>query len=121
MRYTEEGTEEANHIKSCQGFVERLLLATNRAIKEEEDHSTLQELSDTIHFPGSDMALDLTQPSRLMGNRRIIRQGELAKGRRRKPVQAWLFNDHFLLLKEDGAAMAHDVSLLSTRIQGKTF
>lgn len=112
LRYTEPNTPEYSRLKRCQSTVESILLATNQAMKDEEDFETLVELSDTVHFAGSEPQMDLTQPSRLIGKRRIVRHGELAKGRRKKAVHAWLFNDMLLLLKEDESTISHVVSEL---------
>lgn len=109
-KYTEDSSAEARQVKQAQTSVEQLLLATNQAIKDEEDYATLTRLSEDLHFPNSDVQLDLTQRSRLVGQRRIIRHGELSKGLRRKPVQAWLFNDMLLLVRDDGQTISHDVS-----------
>lgn len=116
LRYTESSSSEHARLKGCLNTIERILLATNQAVREEEDFETLVELSDTVHYAGAEPQLDLTQPSRLVGKRKIVRHGELAKGRRRKVVHGWLFNDMLLLLKEDEATISHDVCLSTTTL-----
>lgn len=82
--------------------------------KQAEGQKRLRILSEQLQFEGSEMVclvlyvhaltnskqgLDLTQPSRLMGRRSILREGQLFKTRRSgKELQGILTNDMLILM-----------------------
>jgi hypothetical protein len=55
------------------------------------------KLSETLSFPDSDLQLDLTAPSRLVGRRRLIREGALSKRHSAKKLYAYLTSDTLVL------------------------
>ena len=83
LRYTDEtaATERAL-LREAMSKAEAVLQATNEAIREQESDYRLHELSETLHFSGSWTSISLASPSRLLGRRRLLKEGVLLKGRR---------------------------------------
>lgn len=64
----------------------------------------LSFLSEVLEFPDNgDLRMDLTAPTKRMGKRTLIKEGNLVKGHhhlrasKRKDLRAYLFNDFLLL------------------------
>ena len=83
LRYTDEtASTERTLLREAMGKAEAVLQATNEAIREQESDYRLHELSQTLHFSGSWSSIDFASPSRLLGRRRLLKEGVLLKGRR---------------------------------------
>ncbi|KAG0143956.1 hypothetical protein CROQUDRAFT_48072 [Cronartium quercuum f. sp. fusiforme G11] len=97
MKYTDESLADYRLLQTALKKAEMVLTATNEAIREQENELKLAALSERLSIPGSDARLNLSIPTRLVGGRRLIRDGPMTKPRSRKIYHAYLFNDFFLL------------------------
>jgi hypothetical protein len=106
-------------LKNCLQIAESVLNATNEAIREQENEERLRVLSNSLKFDGlhfvrpktlrypsvtdshASQGIDLGAPSRLVGNRRILKEGTVTKGLRDKKLEIYLFNDMILLAAGD--------------------
>jgi hypothetical protein len=115
LRYTE--SEHIDHVilRGCLQIAESILSAKNEAIREQENEERLRVLSNSqvqrtrlcACSNKADPALgsiltfwqgiDLGAPSRLIGKRRILKEGTVTKGLREKKIDVYLFNDTILL------------------------
>jgi len=57
--------------------------------------------------------LDLTAPTRHLGDRKLLREGPLNKAKSGRKLRAFLCNDIFLLTDEHGKTLYRMVRLLS--------
>lgn len=75
----------------------------------QENDERLAVLSDELVFANNlDAHLDLTAPTRSMGSRVLLREGELDKAKSGRKLRAFLFND-MLLFTEQSASLGHVV------------
>ncbi|KAH9454603.1 hypothetical protein Pst134EB_014674 [Puccinia striiformis f. sp. tritici] len=59
--------------------VQQVLIATNEAIREQEDEIALPTLSERLVIPGGDPKLNLATMTRFVCPRQLSREGELTK------------------------------------------
>jgi len=123
LQYTEpdqdrELTERALHT------AERILNTINEAIREQEGRDRLKTLSQDLWIgqgwvppnPGLDIhaltfdffssrRLDLTAPTRHLGDRKLLREGLLNKAKSGRKLRAFLCSDLLLLTDEHGKTL----------------
>ncbi|EGG01281.1 uncharacterized protein MELLADRAFT_67159 [Melampsora larici-populina 98AG31] len=97
IKYTDPQATDHGLLRSALQKAETVLTATNEAIRDQENELYLASLSENLSIPGCDARLNLTNPSRFVGRRRLIRDGPVSKPRSRKIFHAYLCNDFFLL------------------------
>lgn len=119
LRYTEPDHPDHQNLSRALELAEAALNDINEAVRAHENQEKLAWLSDNIEFPGipggvrslpscpdagspaqtSDITpawpqhLDLSAPTRLLGPRRIIREGKVEKAKSRRRLDLHLFND----------------------------
>lgn len=96
QRYTEPDHPDYPLLQSALQTAESLLNTTNEAIREQEDASALRKLSESLYI--GQARLDLTKPTRLVGQRRILKEDTIGKAKSGRKVHALLCNDMLLLL-----------------------
>ena len=121
LQYTEPDqdrslTERALHT------AERILDTINEAIREQEGRNRLKTLSQDLWIGHgcvpltmrvdihvltvkSFRQLDLTAPTRHLGDRRLLREGFLTKAKSGRKLRAFLCNDILLLTDEHGRTL----------------
>ncbi|KDR82039.1 hypothetical protein GALMADRAFT_240494 [Galerina marginata CBS 339.88] len=97
LQYTELG-EEFEGIRTARDMAEKLLDHINETIREQEGHETLKKISQNLWIGQG--RLDLTAPTRFMGQRRLIKQGVLMKAKSGKKLHAFLCSDILVLVDE---------------------
>lgn len=102
LRYTntEVDPAEASDVRGAMQASQRLLDRTNEAIRSRESNERLAAISHTLSV-GGQMKLDLTKPTRWMGERTIIRADVLAKQKSGRKIDIVLCSDILLLLSGD--------------------
>ncbi|TKA51640.1 hypothetical protein B0A53_05517 [Rhodotorula sp. CCFEE 5036] len=103
LRYTDSDHPDHAALERALHTAEQTLNDINEAIRVNETREKLAWLSDNVEFPGVVGRLDLTAPTRLLGPRRIIREGQVEKHKSRRQLQAYLFNDLLLFTEAAGA------------------
>lgn len=97
LQYTEAG-EEHQAIKSSQGIAERLLDHINETIREQEGRAKLKKISENLWIGQG--RLDLTAPTRHMGNRKLLKEGPLIKTKSGRKIYAFLCSDILVMTDE---------------------
>jgi len=102
LQYTEPDqdrvfTERALHT------AERILDTINEAIREQEGRNRLKILSQDLWIGHGQV--DLTAPTRHLGDRRLLREGFLNKAKSGRKLRAFLCNDILLLTDEHGRTL----------------
>lgn len=112
VKYTEaeEGEvaifeQEVDSLKKSLTEAQSLLDTTNETIRLRQDHGRLHDISRKLYIGSSEgkngsVHLDLTQPTRFMGRRRILRDEVLTKHRSGRKISVLLCSDLLLLLVE---------------------
>ncbi|GAA5977335.1 hypothetical protein JCM10908_004943 [Rhodotorula pacifica] len=103
LRYTEPDHPDHPALERALRTAEQTLNDINEAIRVNETREKLAWLSDNVEFPGVVGRLDLTAPTRLLGPRRILREGKVEKHKSRRQLQTYLFNDLLLFTETAGA------------------
>ncbi|BGO93264.1 hypothetical protein NBRC10512_000083 [Rhodotorula toruloides] len=103
LRYTPADHPDHQPLERALQIAETTLDDINEAVRAHENQEKLAWLTDTVVFPGVAGRLDLTAPTRLLGPRRIVREGKLEKAKSRRKLQAYLFNDLLLLTEDQGS------------------
>ncbi|KDQ18655.1 hypothetical protein BOTBODRAFT_517724 [Botryobasidium botryosum FD-172 SS1] len=93
-KYSESDEDRAN-IEHSTTVVEGILSAINERIRDRESDERLEEISKNLWI--GEGRLDLTAPTRIMGKRRLLKEGPLTKTKSGRKLQAFLFNDIFML------------------------
>ncbi|GAA5838700.1 hypothetical protein JCM9279_003832 [Rhodotorula babjevae] len=94
LRYTPPDHPDHPSLSRALELAEAALNDINEAVRAHENQEKLVWLSDNIEFPGIPGGhLDLSAPTRLLGPRRILREGKVEKAKSRRPLNAFLFND----------------------------
>ncbi|KAG9035365.1 hypothetical protein FRB95_011385 [Tulasnella sp. JGI-2019a] len=101
QHHTQSETERQD-VESAIGTAESILDSINETIRENEGTERLAVLSQDLYIGQG--RLDLTEPTRFLGKRRLIREGELTKARSGKKLHAVLCND--VLVLTDASAHA---------------
>lgn len=106
-------------------IAEGTLNNVNEAVRTHENEEKLAYLSDTLEFSGvldgvrrrllralvslkanqtaQSQRIDLTAPTRLLGPRKILREGKLAKAKSKRPLNCYLFNDLLVFTESVGS------------------
>ncbi|SCZ92879.1 BZ3500_MvSof-1268-A1-R1_C065g00318 [Microbotryum saponariae] len=93
LRYTEQDHSDRALLTRSLEIAEGILGMINEAVRAHENEERLY-LSDVIEFSHSiEARLDLTAPTRLMGPRRLLKEGRVSKVRSGRKLNVYLFND----------------------------
>lgn len=102
LRYTNEHIDpnETLALRDAMNTAQRFLDTTNESIRQRQSEERLAALSEKLNAGSSEtrIKLDLTQPTRWMGPRRILRDDVLVKQRSARKITVVLCNDIVLLL-----------------------
>ena len=103
LKYTSADDADFADLQGALQLSQGVLNETNEGLRAQEDEEKLGFLSDNLIFPDDQsIRLDLTAPTRLLGPRRLLKEGMLVKGyghkrqSKRKELQTYLFNDFVL-------------------------
>lgn len=103
LKYTSTDDADYADLIAALQVSQGVLNETNEGLRAQEDEEKLGFLSDNLIFPDDQsIRLDLTAPTRLLGPRRLLKEGMLVKGyshkrqSKRKELQTYLFNDFIL-------------------------
>lgn len=115
LHYTEAG-EEQQAIKKSQDISEKLLDHINETIRDQEGREKLKQVSENlwigqgyaVRLPShyrleahtSSRRLDLTAPTRFMGDRKLLKEGLLIKAKSGRKIYAFLCSDILVLTDE---------------------
>jgi len=102
LQYTEPDQDKAQ-TEGALHMAERILDTINEAIREQEGRAKLKTLSQGLWIGHGQ--LDLTAPTRHLGDRRLLREGFLNKAKSGRKLQAFLCNDILLLTDEHGKTL----------------
>lgn len=102
VQYTEPGTERML-LEAALRTVEDILESINESIREQENEQRLDVLSKNLWIGQG--RLDLTAPTRFMGPRKLLREGELAKAKSKRKLHAVLCNDVLVLMDAGSRAL----------------
>jgi len=105
IKYTDEASLDAHRLANALKKVQDVLTATNEAVRKQENDFALMSISEQLVIPGSDVKFSLATKTRFVGARRLVREGVLTKGRSRKRLRVFLFNDFVLLTREVGGQL----------------
>jgi len=97
--HTQNERDKANIIVALEA-VEGVLNHINESIREQEGRERLAVISKDLWIGQGH--LDLTQPTKYMGSRRLIKEGTLMKYKSRRKLRAFLCND-IMVLTDDVA------------------
>lgn len=111
LKYTPQDHVDYDLISRCVRVAETILDDTNERIRENESRQRLKTLSQTLYI-GDEARLDLTKPTRCLGDRKILKEETLikAKSKTGRKLTIVLCND--LLLVLTASAKGLDVSSL---------
>ncbi|GAA5879139.1 hypothetical protein JCM16303_001313 [Sporobolomyces ruberrimus] len=94
LRYTEADSSDADILAGSLEIAERTLSIVNEAVRSNENEQKLAYLSDNIEFSGmGDARLDLTAPTRLLGSRKLLREGKVEKAKSHRQLNVYLLTD----------------------------
>ncbi|KAN0063587.1 hypothetical protein ACQY0O_004035 [Thecaphora frezii] len=103
LRYTPPSHADIPALKRAQRTAERILNETNESIRHRESNDLLALISS---LPiGEQARLDLTKPTRFLGDRRVVKDATLNKARSSRAVRVVLCNDLVVLLTEGGKGL----------------
>ena len=71
--------------------------------------TSLRFLGLALMLAGGMQRLELTAPTKLLGRRRILKEGQLAKAKSGRKLNAFLFNDLLLFTETKAAAVPIEV------------
>lgn len=71
-------------------------------MRTNENEEKLLTLTNHLEFAGVDGRLDLTAPTRLLGPRKILKEGKVAKAKSGRGLNLYLFNDLLLFTENRG-------------------
>lgn len=74
-------------------------------MRTNENEEKLLTLTNHLEFAGVDGRLNLTAPTRLLGARKILKEGKVAKAKSGRGLNLYLFNDLLLLTENRGGAV----------------
>ncbi|KAK4700326.1 hypothetical protein P7C70_g5926, partial [Phenoliferia sp. Uapishka_3] len=109
LRYTEPDHPDQNTLQSALASAESMLSVVNEAVRWREDEAKLAFLTDNLIFAGVDARLELTAPTKLLGRRRILKEGELTKAKSGRKLNTYLFNDLLLFTETKAVAVSIEV------------
>ncbi|KIJ32427.1 hypothetical protein M422DRAFT_184526, partial [Sphaerobolus stellatus SS14] len=94
---------ERSQLESAIAEVERVLDAINETIRDQEGQDRLREISQTLWLGHG--RLDLTQPTRFMGPRKLLKEGPVWKTKSGRKLQCFLCSDILILTQESGQSL----------------
>jgi len=99
LKYTEADHADWEALKKANTIAEGILASTNELIRENESRDRLRLLSQTLYV-GDEARIDLTKPTRFMGDRKILKEEVLGKARSKsgRKLTLILCNDLLLIL-----------------------
>lgn len=97
LQYTPHGQDRAL-IERALVTAETILEAINESIREQEGQDRLKELSNRLWVGNGQ--LDLTAPTRYMGQRQLLKEGVVMKTKSRRRIRAVLCSDILVLVDE---------------------
>ena len=102
VRYTnaEVDPRESKDLRMAMQTSQQLLDKTNEAIRVRESNEKLSQISETLSV-GGQVKLDLTKPTRWMGERAIIKEDSLTKQKSGRKIDVVLCSDILLLLSSN--------------------
>ncbi|GAA5957438.1 hypothetical protein JCM21900_003306 [Sporobolomyces salmonicolor] len=110
LRYTDVDHPDTASLSRALQISEHTLEVINEAVRTNEDEEKLAYLSDNIEFPGVlDARLDLTAPTRLLGPRKILREGKVEKAKSHRRLNLYLFNDLLVFTESRSASTTETV------------
>ena len=106
LHYTPKDHIEHADILAAVEASERVARSVNQATKESESRQKIEEISAVVDLvlPNENIALDLSAPTRLLGNRIYLHEGPLAKNKSGRKIYCYLFNDLVLLVEPKNKA-----------------
>ncbi|KAI9449187.1 hypothetical protein F5148DRAFT_1248554 [Russula earlei] len=110
LQYT-ESDQDRDEIERALHTAEDILDTINEAIRDHEGHDRLDALSHDLWVGQG--RLDLTAPTRYLGDRKLLREGPLNKAKSGRKLRALLCNDIFLLTDEHGKTLYRMVRYLT--------
>ncbi|KAI0261797.1 hypothetical protein BC834DRAFT_925418 [Gloeopeniophorella convolvens] len=102
LHYTEPDQDRASTEHALR-TAEKILNNINEAIREQEGRDRLKNLSQDLWIGQG--RLDLTAPTRHLGDRRLLREGTLNKAKSGRKLGAFLCSDILLLTDEHGKTL----------------
>lgn len=101
LHYTPKDHFERADILAALEVSEKLAQSVNQATKESESRQKIEDISAIVDLQLKDQntTLDLSAPTRLLGNRLYIHEGPLAKNKSGRKIYCYLFNDLILLVE----------------------
>ncbi|KZT11160.1 uncharacterized protein LAESUDRAFT_754850 [Laetiporus sulphureus 93-53] len=99
LHYT-EATDDRDRIGRALEIAEKILEHINETIREQEGRERLKMLSKDLWIGQG--RLDLTEPTRYMGARKLLKEGTLMKAKSGRKLRVFLCSD-ILVLTEEGA------------------
>ncbi|KAJ3362417.1 Intersectin 1 (SH3 domain protein) [Allomyces javanicus] len=100
LHYTPEAHSDHKDLMAALAAAEANLHAANEAARDDEDRTVFAEIVGKVDLRYGDTVLDLASPTRTIGKRHFILEGELAKAKSGRRLYAYLFNDLILLTEE---------------------
>ncbi|KAH7105277.1 Dbl homology domain-containing protein [Auriculariales sp. MPI-PUGE-AT-0066] len=102
IAYTEPGNERLM-LESSLRNAEEILESINESIREQENDQRLEALSKNLWIGQG--RLDLTAPTRYMGSRKLLKEGELWKAKSRRKLLVILCNDIVVFIDETAKSL----------------
>ncbi|KNE54258.1 hypothetical protein AMAG_00250 [Allomyces macrogynus ATCC 38327] len=100
LHYTPEAHSDHKDLMAALAAAEANLHAANEAARDDEDRTVFAEIVGKVDLRYGDTVLDLASPTRTVGKRHFVLEGELAKAKSGRRLYAYLFNDLILLTEE---------------------
>jgi len=94
---------EHKQLEGSIAEVERVLESINESIREQEGHDRLRQISQGLWIDQG--RLDLTEPTRYMGQRRLLMEGPLSKIKSSRKLHGFLCSDILVLTEDAGRAL----------------
>ncbi|KAG7528641.1 hypothetical protein FFLO_06034 [Filobasidium floriforme] len=96
LNYT-EGMEDQRLVANALEAVEEVLSSVNETVRTAEDIERLRVLSEELWIGQG--RLDLTAPTAFLGDRKLIKEGDVAKAKSGRNLQVVLCNDILVLIE----------------------
>ncbi|KAJ8699192.1 hypothetical protein PTI98_002336 [Pleurotus ostreatus] len=109
-----EAAEERASVQRALDIAESILNQINESIRYQEGRETLKRISQNLWIGQG--RLDLTAPTRYMGDRRLVKEGMLTKSKSRRKLQVFLCND-VLVLTDDGIKSLYRMPIPLAEVQ----
>ncbi|KAF4578312.1 hypothetical protein EYR36_000119 [Pleurotus pulmonarius] len=109
-----EPVEERASVQRALDIAESILNQINESIRYQEGRQTLKRISQNLWIGQG--RLDLTAPTRYMGDRRLVKEGMLTKSKSRRKLQVFLCND-VLVLTDEGIKSLYRMPIPLAEVQ----